>query len=430
MTDSAGSKSADDRCMGTSFPLPTPEIGGKWISGGSALGCQTYRFLVACVRSLFDNSAGICGTDPATVAWDFLLALARENRVDVLLLHGLQSLGIQGVPREVLASLAAYERQNRARNDATIEMLVRILGELAARAIPSLVFKGPTVARAYADPGMRFYWDLDLLVPRNQLPGVHEALLSLGYKRDALSPREERLYMRYHFAHTYTSTAAGPDIDVHWRLFPASFPIPFDYAALWSRSEPIEIGGFRAQTFSREDLFVYLALHGAKEEWRRLQMVSDVAAMLSAAADIDWERCLRIADECRARRKFLLALSLASELLGATVPNQLAPAMSSDPIVPMLADEVMRRQQRLTERATSIFRLSRWRMLSFEHPIDRARYCWRTISAPRIEHLAIVDLPMLPLTAYVPIRLVHDYVAIPLRDWARRSARKLGSKPR
>jgi hypothetical protein len=392
---------------------------------------ETYRFLVTCVRSVFDDSVRITGpaANQSPVAWDFLLALARENRVDVLLLHGLQSRRVQAVPGQVLASLDAYERQNRARNNASTEMLVRILGELAKRTIPCLVFKGPTIARAYADPGMRFYWDLDLLVPRDRLADVHEALLPLGYERDALSPREERLYMRYHFAHTYCSTVAGPDIDVHWRLFPSSFPIPVDYTALWSRAEPVEFGGIRTQTFSREDILVYLALHGAKEEWRRLQMVADLAAMISANPDINWEHCLQIADACRARRKVLLALSLASELLGTKVPSQLMPEMRSDPTVTTLADDVIRRQQRLTERASSIFRFSRWRMLSFERPVDRARYSWRTISVPRLEHLAIIDLPVLPFAAYVPIRLMHDYIAIPLRDWSRRSARKLHSRP-
>jgi hypothetical protein len=177
-------------------------------------------------------------------------------------------------------------------------------------------------------------------------------------------------------------------------------------------------------------LLVYLAMHGAKEEWRRLQMVADVAAILAIGSDIDWERCLRIADAYRARRKLLLAISLAHKLLTVPVPWPLMPAMGSDPIIAMLAADVIRRLQSVTERGTSIFRFSRWRMLSFEHPIDRVRYCWRTVSVPRLEHLAIVNLPMLPLSAYVPIRLAHDYVAIPLRDWGRRSGRKLSSRLR
>jgi hypothetical protein len=396
----------------------------------SAVAQEAYRFLVSCVRSVFDKTAPIDSNtaDRSPVDWDLLLALARENRVDVLLLHGMRSR-CMAVPDEVLGSLHAYEQQNRARNDSSTGMLLGILGELAQRAIPCLVFKGPIVARAYADPGMRFYWDLDLLVPQAQLVPVEEALLTLGYERGAMTLREEHLYMHSHFAHTYCRTAGGPEIDLHWRLFPPSFPISMDYAALWSRAELTEIGGVSIRTFSREDMLVYLALHGAKEEWRRLQMVADVAAMLTAGHDIDWKRCMQIAIECRARRKLLLALSLADRLLGVNMPSQLMAAMSADRTVPMLAEDVIRRQHTLAERGTSIFRFSRWRMLSFEHPIDRARYCWRTISVPRPEHLAIAHMPAFPLAAYIPIRLAHDYVAIPLRNWSRRGVRKLSRRP-
>ncbi|HJU23924.1 MAG TPA: nucleotidyltransferase family protein [Casimicrobiaceae bacterium] len=390
----------------------------------------TFRFLVACVRAVFDDSARSTSDNSACSAadWPLLRALARENRVDSLLRHGLRSIGCDTAPPDVLASLATYEQENRARNDASKAMLVAILRALGGRAIACLVFKGLVLARAYPDPGTRFYWDLDLLVSRTQLAAVHEILVELGYRRDALSRREERLHMRYHFAHTYESTRTGPDIDLHWRLFPAGFPIPVDYAGLWERAECVEIDGVVASAFSREDMLVYVALHGAKEEWRRLQMVADVAALLASRPEIDWERCLRIADACRARRKLLLALHLATDLLGAHASPRLVDAIKADPVIAALADDVIRRQQRLTDRATSIFRFSSWRMRSFEHPIDRARYRWRTLTTPRLEHLAMIDLPWLPLAAYVFVRLVHDCVAIPLRNWGRRSMRRVGNR--
>jgi len=403
---------------------------GHDCSRESASADATFRFLVACVRAVFDESARCAnvGGNSSATDWPLLCTLARENRVDALLLHGLRSLGCEAVPPDALALLATYERENRARNDASAAMLVTILRALGERAIACLVFKGPILARAYPDPGTRFYWDLDLLVARTQLAAVHEILVALDYRRDALSLREERLHMRYHFAHTYESTQTGPDIDLHWALFPAGFPIPVDYAGLWQRAERVEIDGIVARTFSREDMLVYVALHGAKEEWRRLQMVADVAALLAARPEIDWERCLRIADACRACRKLLLALDLAGALLGTRVPPRLIEAINADPVIATLAGDVIRRQQRLTDRATSIFRFSRWRMRSFEHPIDRARYRWRTLSTPRLEHLAMVGLPWLPLAAYVPVRLVHDYVAIPFRNWGRRSIRRIGHR--
>lgn len=427
MADAADSvHAADDNA---SIPLPV-RASGQDRSRESISADATFRFMVACVRRVFDQSArgaNLSG-DCSAVDWPLLCALARENRVDALLLHGLKSLGCDGAPPDLLESLAAYERGNRARNDASAAMLVTILRALDERAIACLVFKGPILAHAYPDPGTRFYWDLDLLVSRAHLAAVHEILLALGYRRDARSLREERLHMRYHFAHTYESTLAGPDIDLHWALFPAGFPIPVDYAGLWERAERVEVDGVAARTFSREDMLVYVALHGAKEEWRRLQMVADVAAMLAARPEIDWERCLGIADSCRARRKFLLALNLAAELLGTRLPRRLRTAIEADPVIAMLADDVVRRQRKLADRATSIFRLSRWRMRSFEHPIDRARYGWRTISTPRPEHLAMVGFSWLPLAAYVPVCLVHDYVAIPLRNWGRRNVSRLGNR--
>ena len=173
-------------------------------------------------------------------------------------------------------------------------------------------------------------------VRKTDFQAVDDALRPLQYQRDAFSKRQEQLYTRYHFAHTYSPAAEGPDIDVHWSLFPVNFPIPVDYAGLRARSTPIDIGGIRTTTFSREDTLVYLSLHGAKEQWRRLQMIADVAAMVAAGADLDWEACWRIADQWHARRKFLLALYLASAWLGAKLPSVAAQRVESDRVVPSL----------------------------------------------------------------------------------------------
>ena len=287
------------------------------------LASPTFRFLVTCVRCVFDASAlaQLAAIDRSSIDWDLLRRLARENRVDVLLFHGLRMAPAETVPPDVIASLNAYEHDNRRRNDASLAG-ARYDPERPRRTrIACLVFKGPVLGHlAYPDPGMRFFWDLDLLVRDTDLPAVHDALRSLRYQRDELSGREEKLYARYHFAHTYSPAVDGPDIDVHWSLFPANFPVPVDYNGLRERSVPVDVGGIRATTFSREDTLVYVALHGAKEEWRRLQMIVDVAAIVAAEPALDWERCLRIAGEWHARRQLFLALHLASEWMGATLP--------------------------------------------------------------------------------------------------------------
>ena len=55
----------------------------------------------------------------------------------------------------MIASLEAYELDNRRRNDASLVVLDSILNELSRRGTPCLLFKGPVLGQqAYPDPGM------------------------------------------------------------------------------------------------------------------------------------------------------------------------------------------------------------------------------------------------------------------------------------
>ena len=69
-------------------------------------------------------------------------------------------------------------------------------------------------------------------------------------------------------------------------------------------------------------------------------------------------------------------------------------------------------------------------MGSYDRRSDRVAYWWRTVSTPRLEHLALADFPLIPFFAYVPVRLLHDYVAVPIWGFGKRSQRRLGSRLR
>lgn len=397
----------------------------------SSVDTRTFRFLLTCVRAVFDVEARHPPgeSELAGVDWDLLPRLARENRVDVLLLKGLQHRGEAAIPATLLRSLFEYETANRRRNADSEEALIRIAGAFSAAKVDVLVFKGPLTARRfYPDPGLRFFWDLDFLVRPRDRAAFHDVLLACGYRRDGdFAPRERRLYEQYHFADSYQpASGTGPEIDLHWSLFPANFPLRMDEPGLWRRAADFPLDGTSLRTFSPVDAFIYTAMHGAKEEWRRLQMVADVAAMLTSAQAPDLPQCLARARAWGAQRHLLLALHLAQRLLGAPVPDALTGAIDADPVISELADDVLQRQGRLVERGTSIFDFSAWRSRSFDTRHARRRYAWRTMSMPRVEHLRLVPLP-LPLAAYVPIRLLHDHVARPLRDWSRR-ARKAAAR--
>jgi hypothetical protein len=76
-------------------------------------------------------------------------------------------------------------------------------------------------------------------------------------------------------------------------------------------------------SFAKEELILYLCVHGVKHCWERLGWLCDLAAVLRRNPDIAWDRLL---SGCRAQgneRILLLGLALAAELLGAQLPAPL-----------------------------------------------------------------------------------------------------------
>lgn len=395
-----------------------------------------FPYLVRCVRANFDpqatgRDAGIASRGVSRedrLDWGRLRSLARHNRVDVLFINGLARAGASDVPAEELEHLKKYEAENRARNARSAAELLAILRDASSAGLDCLALKGPVLGEhAYGDIGKRFFWDLDFLVRADDLPGLHRLLVSRGYVRElVLTPRQERFYQSYHFAYCYEPVAPGPDLDVHWSLLPDNFRVAIDYDDLWDRSVELSLGEATVRTLSWEDTLLYLSLHGAKEEWRRLQMVADVCAVLASMPQLDLDRCMHMAERLHARRMFLLALHLASDWLGAPVPQDLRRRALSDRALRALAADAWQRMQREAARGTSVFEVSEFRMNCLERRRDRLGYLWRTVSMPRLKHLAMIDLPLLPRGFHRVVRLTHDFGAIPLRGLVRRVTRTHG----
>jgi hypothetical protein len=62
-----------------------------------------------------------------------------------------------------------------------------------------------------------------------------------------------------------------------------------------------------------------------------------------------------------------------------------------------------------------------------ERPGDRVRCVWRTLTTPRFQHYRMIRLPDALFPGYVVVKVVHDYVLLPLwwlgkGRWLRRPA--------
>ena len=246
----------------------------------------------------------------AVTDWHAVAALAWRHHVAGRLLRGLQT-------HPSLLADAGIESALRALRDRAVRRGWRQLGalehatdRLAASGIPCLVLKGlPLSQRLYGHPLVRDALDIDLLVAPETQSAAERVLLDHGW-RPALEFPETPARNRWHgrVAADRAFMRGGAKVELHPRLChnPHYFAAAFD--DLWARSASVNVGTAAFRTLGEDDEFVYLACHGTRHGWLRLDWLSDVAAILARMAPARLER---VAARCREQR---LEIVLSSTL--------------------------------------------------------------------------------------------------------------------
>ena len=371
------------------------------------------RALLLCVRPRLDEDARTEIEDLLdAIDWRALVEMAEAHRVTAIVLRRLA--GIPGVPPEISAAGEAYLAKQGARNASLTRALKDVVVGLAARGIATIPFKGPVVARlAYGDPALRRYGDLDILVREKDAAAACDALTALGFRGvGSLSPVQQRAFRRYSGQDIVFKD--GVAVEPHWALAPRTLALRIDYDGLWSRARQIDLDGQPVFCFSQEDLVTVLCLHGSKEQWTRLLWIADLAHMIAASPSLDWVALLARARAQGILRMVLIALALAGEVID--LPAIVTDAVAADPEARPLAEEAAARLFEPERGEESIYTLSSFRRRMRESAGDRWRYVFRTVTTPRDMHYSIVKLPDALFFLYAPIKVVHDYLLLPL--WA------------
>jgi hypothetical protein len=93
-------------------------------------------------------------------------------------------------------------------------------------------------------------------------------------------------------------------------------------------------------TFPPEELLLFLCAHGAKHGWRRLEWICGVAELLRVRPQLDWDQVFKLAEQLGSRRMLFVGLSLATNLLGATLPRAVGQSVKADRVGTRLAERV------------------------------------------------------------------------------------------
>ena len=270
--------------------------------------------------------------------WAVVLDLARYHGVGPLLYRNLSTLCSDLVPAESLTQLRQRTQAGALLNRLLAEELAVLCEAFAAHGVPVMPIKGATLAASvYGDLTLRDFNDMDLLVPKGSIAEAQAVLLTLGYEKRDLSSdpgvadHEEGPY------HVFINKRTLFRVDLQWVMAHQCFMFQLDRPEFWQRRTAVPLANKTVQGLSPEDLLIVLCVHGSKHAWESLKWVCDVAELLRAHDQLDWDRTFSSASTWRCRRLVYMGLSLARLVFDAPLPEVVLARLSADSDVQMLS---------------------------------------------------------------------------------------------
>jgi hypothetical protein len=257
--------------------------------------------------------------------WDRLLRLARSTGVLHSLAVRAEAQGLTGrFPAEVQPHLAAA-RQMALRHDRAVRWeITRIERALAGVDTPLVLLKGTAYLAADLDAARgRVSADVDLLVGRDALGPVEQALRRHGWAVDEENPHHEAYFRRWlHELPPLRHRERLTVLDVHHTILPRTDRLRLEPQLLLDASRPL--AGRRMRVLAPADM----ALHSAAHLFRN----GDFSSSLRDLWDLDrllrqlaedagfWEALVGRAVELDLALPCYCALRYARRLFGTPVP--------------------------------------------------------------------------------------------------------------
>lgn len=391
-------------------------------------GGAEFELLLCCARISpnAETTAQIKVLLQKEIDWQIVVSWALWHGTMPLLYRNLTTTCAQAVPEATVTRLRASYHANARRNVLLARQLLKVMNLLDSYGIQTIPLKGPVLALAvYGELGLRQFSDLDLLIRPGDVPLAHRVLSMNGYlPENCLTPEQITVHWDYQGQYLFTCPDINTALDLHWEMVPRTLEIRLDSAELWERAEAITCGEEPVLSLATEDLLLFLSVHGSKEQWSRLKWVCDVAELIRARPTVDWQRTLKRARAQGGQRMLFLGLRLANLLLGATLPPEILRTVRTDRVTEALTAAVQAQLQQESRRTPGVFEVSMFRCRMRERLRDRALYLLRTIATPRSKHIALLRLPISLFFLYYPIKLVHDYLLVPIWRIVKRGRRQ------
>lgn len=373
--------------------------------------------------------------------WERVLHLANHHEVIPLVYTSLRAFDERQpglLPAEVLGRLKSLYLAIALRNQRLAESLLAILDLLAGEGIPALPFKGLALAiQAYGDISLRQFLDLDILIPEGEAGRTFRLLTGQGWRAEReLDPQTMPWLVRSAYHLRFERAQAGEEIalgghpgifgarpgwprrkdvlEVHWTIADRSHIHPLQAELLWHDPSTLQLLGRDLPTLSRENALLAACIHGASNQWQMLKPIADVAHLVNAHSELDWEGSLAQAGRLGFRRILMSGLSLAERVGGAQLPPRVRAQIDSDRKVANLVEQVLAQVLPLEDHPGMVSN-NRFYMRCRERLRDRAYYVFDQMFVPKPADWAWVRLPPVLYPLYYllrPVRLAAKFARL------------------
>ena len=205
-------------------------------------------------------------------------------------------------PPDYLERMGERYSLQRQRCDDTLREAAHIYDAFKAARQSLLFLKGPFVSQQfYGDIYQRFYWDVDILVPRQDLLASDQLLRDMGFSKLSLVLFSHRAMTRVTHTYDYHKRVAGSDqpkhrqylpLDLHWSLR-SHFSFRLDHENVWKQQGQCPLLGRSFPVLSAEYALVMNVLgifFDVELGTIRLKSFLDLCKMLEMTdADMDWD---------------------------------------------------------------------------------------------------------------------------------------------
>ena len=258
--------------------------------------------------------------------WAALLSAARSHRLTGHLRAA--------VDQDALPATEAQAHQARvAHRSAMLRVLslerelISVVDLLATSDIEVRVLKGSAFARLdYAQPALRSFIDLDILVRPTDIDRAVRVLVTAGFMRTLAQPRPG--FDRRFDKGTTLASPTGYELDLHRTFVLGPWGALVDLDGLWDRGQEFTIGGRTVHALSRANRFLHASYHAALGDWPlRLGSLRDIAEMLrhfdQDGLDQDGEALIGLASDWGVEAVVAAAVADTHRLLDIAITGEL-----------------------------------------------------------------------------------------------------------